>query len=141
MVEAGVAQKPVKRFAKQIDYLISVWYEFSKGIFPNRLQQSFILGSSHQKESYCYNTCGGFILSGIADYVSLQFYFRMSSFAGVFTFFVCIYFTGPSFDDCFRAYFLESLSTKEEFNFSSVFQFSTYFTKLKLRSNCLAVSQ
>ena len=54
--------------------------------------------------------------------VSLQFYLSMSSSAGVFMFFVCIYFTGASFNDCFRSvYFSESLSAKEEFNFGSFF--------------------
>ena len=114
--------------SKSIDWFLH-GSGFCWGLFPNRPQYSFIFGSSHRKVSFNYKTCSGFILGAVADF-SWQFQLRMSPFAGVFMFFVCIYFTGPSFADCFRsAYFLENLSTKEEFNFGNFFQILYVFYK------------
>ena len=49
-----------------------------------------------------------------------------SSFVDVFILFVCIYFKGASFDDCFHCVcFFVNLLTKEEFNFGSFFRFFT----------------
>ena len=46
-----------------------------------------------------------------------------SSFVGIFMLFICTYFTGASFDDCFHCvWFLVNLSTKEEFNCGRFFE-------------------
>ena len=81
---------------------------------------------------------GSFLLG--LQTVSLYFFLRLYSFAGVFMIFVCIYFTGASFDVSPVCVSYKIYQWRKSLILVASIRFYTLFTKLKLLCICLAVS-
>ena len=79
--------------------------------------------------SFYFYTCGNSILGGIADCHPLIL--LEGSLVGALLLFVCIYFVGVFFNDCFHCVcFLVNLSMKEELNLVAVLDFLHNILKL-----------
>ena len=98
--------------ANSLTSFCMVW-AFSEGYFRTDYSTISFSEAAIKKFLFILIPVAGSLLVGLQTTCHLQFYLRMTTFAVVLMFSVCIYFTGASFDDCFpRVHFLENLPSK-----------------------------